>query len=565
MISHMTRRFLPIVLLPLFCESGLATAAAPDAIYVNGVVVTLDAENRVAEGLAIAGDTIVAIGSSREMRNLVAKTTTIHDLGGRTVVPGLYAAHDHFPGSGALGLFTVDLNSPPIGAIRDMADLIAALKRKADATPPGRWVTGRGYDDTLLTEKRHPTRADLDQVSTQHPIWITHVSGHLGVGNSRALERASIDRRTKQPAGGRIQIDSTTGEPNGVIEESLGLVTRHIPGRSAEDQLRATRAAAEQYARQGVTTAVLAGGSEQSIENLIGAVRADIIKFRIVTMTSAGPAKKAREAIEKLNSPLLKAGAIKLLQDGSIQGFTGYLSEPYYRPGDRDAAYRGYSLRSRGALVTAVGELHRAGYQIAVHGNGDQAIDDILFAYEQAQQSMPRPDARHRIEHCQTARDDQLDRMKTLGVTPSFFVGHVYYWGDRHHDIFLGPERAARISPLASALARGVRFTVHDDTPVTPVNPLQLVWVATNRQTTGGRTLGPEQRIDSQQALRAVTADAAWQNHEEKIKGTLEVGKLADFVVLDGNPLKTPPAELRKLRVLQTVVGGRTIYRAEAP
>jgi predicted amidohydrolase YtcJ len=445
-----------------------------------------------------------------------------------------------------------------------MAELIAALKRKADATPPGRWVTGRGYDDTLLAERRHPTRADLDQVSTSHPIWITHVSGHLGVANSLALERAKIDRTTKQPAGGRIQIDPKTNEPNGVFEESLGLVTRNIPGNSAEDQLRATRAAVEQYVRQGVTTAVLAGGSERSIENLIGAVRLGIIKFRIVTMTSGGAAKKAREAIKTLDSPLLKAGAIKFLQDGSIQGFTGYLSQPYFRLGDRDAEYRGYSLRTRGALVNVVGKLHREGYQIAIHGNGDQAIDDILAAFEQAQRDMPRPDARHRIEHCQTVRDDQLDRVKSLGVTPSFFVGHVYYWGDRHHEIFLGPERAARISPLASARSQGIHFTLHDDTPVTPVNPLQLVWVAAHRQTTGGRILGPEQRINPEQALRAITADAAWQNHEENSKGTLEVGKLADFVVLNQNLLKTEPAELRTLRVMQTVVGGQTIYQADA-
>ena len=559
---HLASPCLAIVLLPLFCAPRSATAAAPDAIYVNGVVVTLDCDNRVAEALAIAGDRIVAVGHSSEMRDLAAKTTTVHDLAGRTVVPGFYAAHDHFPGSGALGLLTVDLNSPPIGTIGTMSELIAALKRKADATAPGRWVTGRGYDDTLLAERRHPTQGDLDQVSTSHPIWITHVSGHLGVGNSLAFQRANIDRTTPQPAGGRIQIDSKTDEPNGVIEESLGLVTRHIPSYSAEDQLRATRAAAEQYVRQGVTTAVLAGGNERSIENLIGAVRLGIIKFRVITMTSAGPAKKARQAIEALDSPLLKAGAIKFSQDGSIQGYTGYLSQPYFRLSDRDAGYRGYSLRTRAALAAAVGELHREGYQIAVHGNGDQAIDDILAAYGEAQESMPRPDARHRIEHCQTVRDDQLDRMKSLGVTPSFFVGHVYYWGDRHHDLFLGPDRAARISPLASALARGIRFTVHDDTPVTPVNPLQLVWVAAQRQTTGGRILGPAERISAEQALRAITADAAWQNHEENIKGTLEAGKLADFVVLDSNPLQTQPADLRKLRVLQTVVGGA---RSTAP
>jgi predicted amidohydrolase YtcJ len=456
---------------------------------------------------------------------------------------------------------TVDLNSPPIGAIKNIPQLIAALKQKAQSTPKGQWVTGRGYDDTLLSEMRHPTRDDLDMASTEHPIWITHVSGHLGVANSLALKRAKISRDTPQPGGGRIRLDEKTGEPNGVIEESLSLVTRLIPAASADDQLRATQAAVEQYVRRGVTTAVLAGGSAQSIEHLRGAIERGIIQFRIVTMTSGGPVEQARKSIEEFGSPLLKAGAIKLSQDGSIQGYTGYLSEPYFVAGGREASYRGYALRSRQVLTERVVELHRAGYQIAIHGNGDQAIDDILHAFAEAQRSMPRSDARHRIEHCQTARDDQLERMKSLSITPSFFVGHVYYWGDRHRELFLGPERAARISPLASAAGLGIRFTLHDDTPVTPVNPLQLVWVAANRLTTGGRVLGTEQRIDVERALRAVTADAAWQNFEEDIKGTLAPGKLADFCILNGNPLTVERSTIRDLRIVETVVGGKTIYR----
>jgi predicted amidohydrolase YtcJ len=288
-----------------------------------------------------------------------------------------------------------------------------------------------------------------------------------------------------------------------------------------------------------------------------------VVPFRVRSMTSGGPNEAARKVVEEFDSPLLKVGAIKLAQDGSIQGYTGFLSRPYFKPKDDDEDYRGYSLRSRDSLISRVVEWHSAGYQIAVHGNGDQAIDHILDAFAAAQRAMPRPDARHRIEHCQTARDDQLDRMKELGVTPSFFVGHVYYWGDRHREIFLGPDRAARISPLAATAARGIVFTVHDDTPVTPVNPLQLIWVSVNRKTTGGRTMGPDQRVSAEQALRAVTSDASWQNFEERDKGTLEVGKLADFCVLDDNPLTVTPAQLRELRVVRTVVGGKTIYMAK--
>ena len=271
----------------------------------------------------------------------------------------------------------------------------------------------------------------------------------------------------------------------------------------------------------------------------------------------------SREKAVALGGPedRVSVGAVKMLQDGSIQGYTGYLAAPYFRQPEGKQDFRGYARRGREELAALVMRYHRAGHQIAVHANGDAAIDDVLYAFEQAQRAFPGKDARHRIEHCQMAREDQLDKMKALGVTPSFFVGHVYYWGDRHREIFMGPERAARISPLESARRRGIRFTVHDDTPVTPVNPLLLVWGAVNRRTREGKVLGAEQRIGVVEALRAVTSDAAWQNFEERRKGSIEAGKLADFVVLDKDPLRVAPAALRDLVIVETVVGGKTVYR----
>ena len=259
----------------------------------------------------------------------------------------------------------------------------------------------------------------------------------------------------------------------------------------------------------------------------------------------------------------MKAVGVKLLQDGSIQGYTGHLAAPYHVQPEGKNDYRGYALRSRAELVSQVKRFHQGGYQIAIHGNGDAAIDDILAAYAEAQQETPRPGARHRIEHCQTPREDQLDRMRELGISPSFFEAHVYYWGDRHRDLFLGPARAARISPLASALRRGLRFTLHNDTPVTPVDPLLLVWAAVNRITTSGKLLGPEQRIGVMDALRAVTSDAAYQNFEENERGAIAAGMAADFVILDANPLQVPPARLRDIQVWETIVSGKTIYRRE--
>ncbi|MBW2416823.1 MAG: amidohydrolase family protein, partial [Deltaproteobacteria bacterium] len=229
-----------------------------------------------------------------------------------------------------------------------------------------------------------------------------------------------------------------------------------------------------------------------------------------------------------------------------------------------DPGYRGYPRIPRDELIETVERFHGAGLQVAVHGNGDAAIDDILDAFESAQRKHPREDARHVVIHAQMARDDQLDRMRSLGLIPSFFSLHTFYWGDRHRTIFMGPERAARMSPAGGAVERQLRFTLHADSPVVPMEPLRLVWAAVNRRTRSGFELGPEQRISPMQALRAVTIDAAWQHFEENVKGSLEPGKWADLVILSGSPLDDPE-RIDDLKVIETIVGGRSVYRAGSP
>ena len=536
-----------------------------DTVYVNGTIITMDAAERTVQAVALRGEEIVAVGSSSEIERLAGPGTRLVDLDDEVLVPGFYAAHDHFPGAGTATVSTVNLNSPPMGPMETIDDIVEALKEKAAATPEGEWIRGRGYDDTLLEDRRHPTRHDLDRASTEHPIYIGHTSGHLAVANSLALRMAGVTRDTPQPPGGVIRKDPETGEPNGVFEESGGMVGRLIPPPTRAETMEGYRAAVEIYVRQGVTTAVIAGGGRGSIAELQAARDEGILSLRLIKMASKGSpgAPSAAEAggfVSGFGDTRLKLGAIKIVQDGSNQGFTGHFTEPYHTPFQGDPTWRGYPRRSREDLTAMVKELHRAGYQIAIHGNGDAAIDDILHAFREAQNDFPREDARHRIEHCQMVRKDQLDEIRELGITPSFFVGHVYYWGDRHRDIFMGPERAAGISPLRSAIARGIRFTVHDDTPVTSVDPLQLVWVSVNRLTRSDQVLGPEERVTPLEALRAITIDAAWQNFEEDIKGSIEPGKLADFVILSDNPLTIDPARIREIEVLETIVGGQTVY-----
>ena len=552
---------------PIYACSSSSPPIQVDTVYLNGTVVTVNEAGTTAEAVATRGDEIIAVGNNSEIEALAGRSTRVVNLEGKTMLPGFYAPHDHFPGAGTLATRSVNLNSPPMGEMRTIADVVAALRQKATETMSGEWVNGRGYDDTLLEEGRHPTRYDLDQASTEHPIYISHTSGHLAVANSLALEMAGVTRDTPQPPGGVIQKDPATGEPNGVFEESGGLVGRLLPPATEEERQEAIQAAVDIYVRQGVTTAVVTGGGRGSFVDLQKARDSGILGIRIVQMMSRGSpgvptAAETAGIVSGFGDTRIRLGGIKIIQDGSNQGYTGYFTEPYHTPYHGDPDYRGYPRRSEQDLVVMVQELHRAGYQIAIHGNGDAAIDQILNAYEAAQTEYPRADARHRIEHTQLVRKDQLDRMAELGVTPSFFVGHVFYWGDRHRDIFMGPERAAGISPLKSARDRGLRFTIHDDTPVTPVDPLQLIWVSTNRLTRTDQVLGPEERVEPEVALRALTADAAWQNFEEDIKGSIEPGKLADLVILSDNPLVVDTEAILEIEVLETIVGGETVYRA---
>jgi predicted amidohydrolase YtcJ len=533
-------------------------------LFINGTVLTMDADNRIVEALATRGDRIEAVGSTQEIMALAREGAEVVDLGGRALLPGFIDAHGHFPGSG-MKVIAADLNSPPIGSITTMAGLVAALREQAAKTPAGDWVVGFGYDDTLLAERRHPTRAELDQVSGEQPVIATHISGHMAVANSAALAVMGIDASTPDPEGGVIARAPGSAEPNGLLEEAAWLQNMHYTqDLGLADTYRLIKAAANEYAAIGVTTAQSGGVSKKLATGLSLFSRAGVIPQRLVLFPFQ---IEFRETL--LNgeydpadyaSDRVVMGAVKLIADGSIQGYTGYLSQPYYTPYRGDADYRGYPGIPREKLFEQVAALHAAGYQIAVHGNGDAAIEDILDAFEAAQRQHPVADPRMILVHAQMARKDQVARMKALGVTPSFFSAHTWYWGDRHRDIFLGPERAAVISPARWALDHGLRFSSHLDTPVTPMLPLQAVWSQVQRITLDGDVLGPEQRIGVMDALRAVTIDAAWQVFQEGNRGSLEPGKYADLVVLSGSPLDDP-MRLRALVVEQTVIGGATVYR----
>lgn len=541
---------------------------APPAhqVFINGDILTMDGDNRTVEAVSVRADRIESLGTTEQVMAAVDDDTVVIDLRGRTMLPGFVDAHGHFPGSG-MKVVAADLNSPPIGDKTTMAEVLAAVQERADMTDPGNWVTGFGYDDTLLAEKRHPTRAELDAISTGHPIAIMHISGHMLVANSIALERVGIDANTPDPEGGVIGRRAGSREPNGLLEETARMpMVEQMQDMALTDIYRMFKYAAVEYLHMGVTTAQSGGVTPELATGLSLFSRLGVVPQRLILFPFDDAFSDALTSGEfspdEYATDRVLVGPVKLVADGSIQGYTGYLSQPYHVPFHGDADYRGYPSIPREKLFTRVEQLHKAGYQLAIHGNGDQSIQDILDAFEAAQAAYPVEDPRLILIHSQMAREDQVARMKDLGVTPSFFTSHTWYWGDRHRDIFMGPERAATISPHGWAQQYGVRDTSHLDTPVVPMQPLQAVWSQVHRITFGGDVLGPEQRISVMDALRSVTIDAAWQVFQEDNRGSIEPGKFADFVVLSGNPLDDP-MNMRSLKVDRTVIGGVTHYRRQ--
>lgn len=548
----------------LFSIATRPPEAPGHQVFVNGVVLTLDEDNRVFEAVSVRGDRIEQLGNSETILGLVDDDTDVIDLRGRTLMPGFVDAHGHFPASGQV-IFSADLNSPPIGDIVTIDDALERLRQKAKERPDG-WIMGWGYDDTMIAEGRHLTREDLDRVSTDRPVAVMHISGHLASVNSAALAATGVDENTPDPEGGHIQRDPKSPDqqrPTGVLEETAArMVLRHMFDIGVVDGVRMTTHAARNYLEQGVTTASAGGMPLAAAKGLGPMSRFNVFPQRVALFPMYDDIKDmvVNEDWDpkSLEDGRVSVPRVKIVADGSIQGFTGYLTEPYYQAYKGNAEYRGYPSVPREPLFEQVEDLFERKIRVAIHCNGDASLDDALDALEAAHAKYPWPDARPLIIHAQMTRFDQIERMAAMGVTPSFYSAHTYYWGDRHAAIFMGPERASNMSPAKWALDAGVRFSSHMDTPVLPMLPLQAVWSQVERKSSSGAVIGEHQRIGRIQALRAVTIDAAWQVFMNDQIGSIELGKLADLVVLSGNPLEAD--DIRDLVVDRTFIGGAEVY-----
>ncbi|MEW6266002.1 MAG: amidohydrolase [Thermodesulfobacteriota bacterium] len=537
---------------------------AAEKLFLNADLVTLDLHRPEADACLVHGDRFRAVGSEAELRRLTASGAEVVDLGGKTVLPGFIETHNHLS-IYALSLGLLDC-SPYANA--GLADLKARIKAAAGKTGAGQWIVGWGYDDTLVAEARHLHRRDLDEAAPDHPVFIFHISWHLAYGNSLALKISGISRDTPQPAGGEIHRDER-GEPTGLLLEpgAMFLAAGHLPKADAAVYRSLLPEAVARFNREGVTSVHDGGVGALHGREVVQAYRSLEIEGRLNLRVYLTMLHDFHDRFLELGlgrgfgSDYLKIGAVKLLQDGSIQGLTAALTEDYHnRPG-----FRGWTIRSQQDLDDLALKYHGQGLQIAIHANGDAAIESAITALERAQDRHPQPPLRHMIIHCQMASDNHLRRMKILGLIPSYFANHVYYWGDRHLDLFLGPRRAARLNPLAGSVRADLPFTLHADTPVTPVSPLASIHNAVNRLTRNGTRLGPEERISPLEAIKAYTVNAAYCSFEEASKGSLSPGKLADFVVLDKNPLKVNPAEIKDIKIEMTVVGGRTVFSSALP
>lgn len=535
-------------------------------VFKNGYIVTVDQQNKICESLALCGNKILKVGTENEILPYLDAQTEIVDLQGKTVLPGFYDSHGHMSMAGEAFTFSTNLSSPPTGKMETIEDCLEALCAFGERMPDSKNITGFAYDDTLIAEKRGLYRQDLDKVTTERPVWVAQASGHIGYANSKLLEMLGYTKDTPNPEGGVIQKDPVTGEPNGILEETAKQRVQMDPefcGRDNDPErpFKAISFISQMYAEVGVTTASEGGGRipPSVLQNLVEASHRNLLKIRVIVNP---PSEYAADWYQiPIDTDKVTVGGTKIMYDGSIQAYTGYLSKPYYTAYRGDETYCGYASKSKEKLFELVEDIYAHGRQVLCHCNGDAAIEDYLEAIEAAQKLYPREDDRPVVIHAQMSRRDQIKKMHKINAIPSFFLLHTYYWGDQHVNIFLGPERGSRISPAKWAVEEGIPFTTHCDTPVVPQTPLRSIWAAVNRKTFQGTVIGAEQRVEVLDAIKSYTIHAAYQNYEESIKGSIEPGKYADLVILAENPLHCDPDKIKDIEVLETIVGGETVYK----
>jgi predicted amidohydrolase YtcJ len=540
-----------------------------ELIITGGEIVTMNELQPTAEAVAVEGGRIVAVGYLDEVSRLQGADTRMLDLAGKTLVPGFIDAHGHVYNAGVQAL-VANLRSAPDGDVNDIASLVQKLRTWGSGESAARlgWIIGFGYDDAQLAEQRHPTRDDLDAVSEDVPVLAVHQSGHLAAVNSKALALAGIDAVRKDPAGGVIRRRPGTQEPDGVLEESaFWMVLGALPRLSSADKEAIARAGQELYLRFGFTTAQ-EGRSTPDIDAAWaalaerGELKLDVVSYPDIQL--ADVAMKSPYVGRHYHNGF-RIGGVKLNQDGSPQGKTAWLTEPYHRPppGKSDS-YAGYPAFQDKEVMAFVDKAFANDWQILSHVNGDAAIDQFIGAVRVANEKHGKADRRPVAIHAQTAREDQIAAFQELGIFPALFPMHTFYWGDWHRSSVLGEERGNNISPTGWVTKRGMIFSTHHDAPVAFPDSMRVLSATVTRVARGsGDVVGPEHRVTPLVGLKAMTLWAAYQHFEERTKGSIEAGKQADFAILSDNPMRVDRDAIARIRVVETIKKGQSVYRLQ--
>jgi len=526
-------------------------------VFTNGSVVTVDAEDRICEAVAVAGNRILFVGSSKDTEGFIGPQTQVIDLKGRSLVPGFIDAHCH-PGSH--GATKRQVQCGP-GVVESIEDIKREIAERAASTPKGEWLVGRGYDQTELTEKRHPTRWDFDEAAPDHKVCISRTCGHVLVVNSLALDAVGYGPDTPDPEGGKIERDNK-GQLTGVLYESARVPFWKSTFPSLSELEKSTPLMNDDFLKYGITSAHDASGRNPNEIRAYQKGAADgWLKVRLYLMVrlsgdiTVGDRYLESGMITGFGNEKLRLGALKLMIDGSVGGKTAALREAY--PNDPDNF--GITYMSQQELDALVLKGHTTGYQVGVHAIGDQAVEMTLSAFEKALAAHPRDNHRHRIEHCGLLDDRMMDKIRDLCLVPVLGVPFIYELGGSYIDS-LGESRLDCMYPMKSLMARGIVTPLSSDTPVIHPNPMNGIYSAVTRKTRAGKYISKDENVPVMDAIRGYTIYGAYASFEEGIKGSIETGKLADLAVLSQDILKTPPEDILGITVEKTMVDGEMVY-----
>jgi hypothetical protein len=568
-----------ILLLTLFfnCKDGEKTEVSDKKtskiaqLFYNGDIITMASDQEeYAEAVVEENGKIVFVGSQKDAETKYGYANKI-DLNGKTLLPGFIDPHSHF-GMVSNTMGQVDLNPKPVGTVVNIDDILKKLEafKEERNIPDGEWIFGWGYDDGQLAEKRHPTKRDIDKVLPNNPVYLQHTSGHMGVANSLALEKLNVNAESKSPEGGNIERFPNSKEPTGLVQETaMYPFVGNMLEILAKDQATYFGTTQEYYASNGITTAQDGMTDRNTIRFFQS--QADAGKLNIDLVSLAGYAELDSNVQDsslhfKKYKNGFKVQGTKIVADGSPQGKTAYFTKPYLTevPGCQDYC-RGLPSLSQETINALFLTAYENENQLFIHCNGDATVDMIVEAHEHACKQLNQAldkDRRTIIIHAQFARPDQLEIFVKYKMEPSFFTNHAFFWGDVHVEN-LGKERADFLSPMVSAKKLGLKPTNHSDATVTPIDPIFTIWSAVNRVSRSGTIIGEGERTTPYLAIQAITSNAAYELFEENLKGSLSKGKLADFVILDKNPLKGEPMDIKNIQVLETIKEGKTVFKKE--